>query len=108
MKIFKYKGQAIKILPKKEEKARPKIVKILPVGRWCEYYENRLPFPVECQFNSDIPLCIEKPNCKKCNRKVLFSDWKEGKWRNIATMIEKGENLSGMENPFIDKELLKE
>ncbi len=97
MRTFKYK---IKKAPKVISK--PKIVKTIPVGRWCEYYENRIPFPVECQFNSDIPGCQDKPNCKKCERKVIFSDWKAGKWRSIANRVQNGENLSLMENPFYD------
>ena len=68
-------------------------------GRWCEYYSGRLPYPLECQWNSDIPLCHKRPNCKHCKRKVQWAAWKTGEWSKIKTAIENGEDLTDMPAP---------
>lgn len=68
-------------------------------GKWCEYY-NRLPSPIECQNNCDIPMCHQRPNCKKCERKILISVWKQGKYRDISNRIDNGENLSHLPCPI--------
>lgn len=68
-------------------------------GRWCEYYEDRLPYPIECQSNHIVPLCVQRPNCLKCTRSVNWQAWKEGKWDRIKYAISQGEDLTGMEPP---------
>lgn len=74
------------------------------LGKWCQYYEGRIPYPIECQWNKVPPLCIAKPNCRKCNRDVKWDDWKEGKWEVINQNVKKGENLTDMSSPFIEME----
>jgi len=76
-----------------------KLVKIKKIGKWCAYYPGRLPFPIECQWNSVPPLCHDRPNCIKCNRKVTWQPWRNGIWDKIKYAISQGENLMDMESP---------
>jgi len=80
-------------------KSRFKKRKKKRIGRWCEYYSGRLPYPINCQSNAVIPLCHDKPNCKTCERKVHFQAWKFGYWEKIKYAINQGEDLTDMEAP---------
>jgi len=80
-----------------------KIVRKKPLGRWCEYYEGRLPYPIECQSNKEVPLCIDRPNCKKCNRHLEWADWKGGMWEKVNQAVQNGEDLTDMDSPCHNK-----
>jgi len=103
----------LKIQFKSKKKLIPKIIipttlrKIIikpKLGKWCQYYEGRIPYPIECQWNKVPPLCIAKPNCRYCKRDIKWDDWKSGKWEIISQNVQKGENLTDMESPFIEME----
>jgi len=70
-----------------------------PLGKWCKYYSGRLPFPIECQWNPEPPLCLEHPECKTCDRKVEWKSWKSGDWDKIIEAIKNGEDLTDMDPP---------
>jgi len=89
-------------LKKKFQKPTPKLVRMIKLkkpGRWCEYYTGRIPFPIECQWNSVPPLCHNRPNCIKCNRRVTWQKWKDGVWEKVKYAISQGEDLTDMESP---------
>jgi len=90
MKILKSKFR-------KKKTPKPLFKRKKPPGRWCEYYEGRIPFPIECQWNKEPPLCIDKPNCKHCKRGVEWKDWKMGKWDKIKEAVKNGEDLTDMD-----------
>ena len=83
-----------------------KLKRIEKVGKWCNYYKNRIPFPIECQWNSVPPLCHNRPKCVKCDRRVTWQKWKDGHWDKIKYAISQGENLTDMESP--EKETYEE
>jgi len=105
----------IKRKKKKPETKKPLLKKIKPrLGRWCEYYEGRLPFPIECAYNKETPFWVlyekgEKtiskntPNCPKCNRSIEYEDWKLGKWKKVEQEIKKGADLSDQPSPILKK-----
>jgi hypothetical protein len=75
-------------------------IKIKPkLGRWCQYYEGRLPYPIECQSNTDPALHQKRPFCRKCKRVVEWEPWKKGVWDKIKEAIKNGEDLQDMEAP---------
>jgi len=88
----------MKKLKKKFKKKSTRLVKVKKLGKWCSYYE-RLPFPIECQWNSVPPLCHDRPNCIKCNRKITWQPWRNGVWDKIKYAISQGEDLTDMESP---------
>jgi hypothetical protein len=88
----------------------PKIKKKKRIGRWCQYYEGRLPFPIECSTNKSIPITKifkggksfvlkARPLCKTCKRNPSFISWKEGRWDSIINAIKNGKDLSNMPAP---------
>jgi hypothetical protein len=81
------------------------------LGRWCEYYEGRLPFPIECSNNKAMPksylfkgsekiLVRDTSNCLKCNRNPSFISWKRGDWYRVIESIKKGDDLTDMDPPM--------
>jgi hypothetical protein len=106
------------------QKSRPKIQvenivkprpKIRTVGRWCNYYPGRLPYPIECSYNKEAPISYvyEKgtktqvknfPECPSCKRDIKWVDWKEGKWSKVIAEIKKGADLRDQPSPCIDPE----
>jgi len=103
--------EGIVIKPKPLFPINVKPIKIKPkLGRWCEYYEGRLPYPAECSSNQNMPLSQifkgkevitmrHTPNCPKCKRAPQFHAWKRGDWAKIIEAIKKGEDLSDMDPP---------
>ncbi len=74
------------------------------IGKWCKYYENRLPFPIECSSNKISPKRIifkgkkqtitkDTPDCSTCERFPQWHSWKRGDWDKIIEAIKEGENL---------------
>ncbi|RLD79761.1 MAG: hypothetical protein DRJ10_08320 [Bacteroidetes bacterium] len=92
----------MKKLKKKFQKKKPKLVKIKKLGRWCEYYVGRIPFPIECQWNQVTPLCQDRPNCVTCNRRVTWQKWKDGIWDKIKYAISQGDDLTDMPSPELE------
>lgn len=86
-------------LKKKFQKTKTILVKRKRIGRWCEYYLGRIPFPIECQWNQLPPLDYDRPNCATCNRRVTWQKWKDGVWDKIKYSISQGDNLTDMESP---------
>jgi len=84
---------------KKFKKIPINLPKIKKLGKWCEYYEGVLPYPINCQWNKQIPACFDKPNCKTCKRDVHFQAWKAGMWDHIKFAIQQGEDLTDMNAP---------
>jgi len=84
---------------KKKKRKLEKIIVKKKLGRWCEYYSGRLPYPIECQWNAQIPAVIDRPNCRKCKRSVHFQAWKYGIWEKIKYAIAQGEDLTNMNPP---------
>lgn len=79
-------------------------------GRWCEYYEGRIPYPIECSSNKDMPISQifkgreiitirSTPNCTECQRTVEWQSWKRGDWDKIMNAIKAGEDLTDMDPP---------
>ncbi|MCP4374014.1 MAG: hypothetical protein GY797_38805 [Deltaproteobacteria bacterium] len=115
MKVLKKKFK--KLLIKKKAPSLLKIpqkpikLKIKPkLGRWCEYYEGRLPYPMECSSNKSMPLSQifkgkevttirHTPNCVDCERAPQFHAWKKGDWAKIIEAIKRGEDLTDMDPP---------
>lgn len=92
-------------------KNKPKLLKIKKVGYWCSYYEGRIPFPIECSYNKQMPYeCIfihgkkkvikDFPECKTCDRFVSWEDWKLKKWDKIQEEVKKGKDLRNEPIPF--------
>ncbi len=116
---IKHSMRKIKIKLKK--KTKPKLKKIIPkeklklpkikkIGRWCNYYENRLPSPMECSYNKQTPieymfthgekkLIKSRMDCVKCKRYVTWVSWKNNVWNNIKEQIKKGEDLRDQPSP---------
>jgi hypothetical protein len=100
------------LLPKINK--RPKLKPIKKVGKWCDYYIGRLPFPIECSYNKLSPLEVifiqgkkkivkDFPNCSNCNRSVGYEDWKKGKWDKVKSEIKKGADLRNQPSPCLEK-----
>jgi len=103
MKQLKAKFRNLKIKKPVEKKVTPKLglLKIKKKqGRWCEYYEGRLPYSIECSYNKENPVLFKKPNCRNCERYVTWTSKVEGLWKNIITRIEKGEDLINEPSPL--------
>lgn len=94
---------------------KKKLKKIVLVGRWCEYIEGRLPYPIECAYNKASPIQYiykgnkrkrtkNTPNCKTCNRSIKYDDWKLGKWKKVEEEIKKGADLINQPSPIEEKE----
>jgi hypothetical protein len=94
---------------------KTKLKRIVIVGRWCEYIEGRLPYPIECSYNKNDPVQYifkgnkkkkikNTPNCKTCNRYVKYDDWKLGKWKKVEEEIKKGADLIDQPSPVVEKE----
>lgn len=114
----KYRKKESTSTPPKQltmEKIR-KITKIVkpkkskPVGRWCQYYSGRLPYPIECSNNKSMPVSTlftegkpkiirNFPACVYCERSPSFHSWKRGDWDKIIQAIENGEDLQNMPAP---------
>jgi len=107
-----YEGIVIKPKLKHIPLKKLKPIKIKPkLGRWCEYYSGRLPYPSECSFNKSMPvsrlfnsgkitIMHDRSNCVKCKRAPQFIPWKHGDWDKIKEAIEKGEDLTDMDPPM--------
>ena len=102
-KIFKKKSPPILILPKL--KIKPK------QGKWCDCYEGRLPYPIECQSNKqnpvsslfesgEITLLHDRTVCVECNRFVEWQSWKRGEWDKVKEAIANCEDLRDMDPPI--------
>jgi len=81
------------------------------LGRWCDCYEDRLPYPIECQGNKTAPksylfdsgkktLMHDRSMCVNCKRQVEFIPWKKGDWNKVKEAILNGEDLRDMDPPF--------
>lgn len=81
------------------------------LGKWCNYYEGRLPFPMECSTNKSMPVSKvykgkdvivirNTPDCPTCKRAPEFYSWKRGDWDKIKKAISKGEDLRDMPVPI--------
>ena len=108
MKVLKKKFRKIKKITKPILKP---IVRKPKVGRWCKYYEGRLPFPTECSMNKDMPITRlfkdgksivlrDRSECVKCDRNPHWIHWKNGVWSKVINEINKGEDLSDMPAPI--------
>lgn len=99
-----------KVLKKKFRKKKPaerkltKIIKKEKIGRWCDAYKGRLPYPIECTKNKRDPvLCIfkdgkkivlsDKSICLECVRQVTYKSWRNGDWDKIKEAIADKEDL---------------
>jgi hypothetical protein len=114
-KKFKKKFKKIPGGDKLEYKPKTTIVlpriKIKPKqGKWCDVYEGRLPYPIECQNNKASPisyifesgektLVYDRTCCIKCKRAVEFIPWKNGEWDKIKEAIANKEDLRDMFPP---------
>ena len=72
---------------------------ISKLGRWCQYYSGRIPFPIECESNCVAPLNYDRPFCQKCKRNVEYIAWKSGGWDKIIIAVKNGEDLTDMDSP---------
>lgn len=92
-------------------KPKPKLRPIKKIGMWCDYYQGRLPFPIECTYNRQSPLEVifvngEKkvvkntPKCPTCTRFITWEDWKLGKWNKVQAEIQKGADLRDQPSPI--------
>lgn len=114
---IKPKKKKIKLKPKKPKlqkikiEKKPKLKKITILGKWCDYYQGRLPFPIECSLNKEAPLQYifkgkekiktkETPNCITCERFPKYNDWKSGKWDKVKEEIKKGADLRNQPSPI--------
>ncbi len=89
----------------------PKLKKIKPKqGKWCDYYEGRLPFPIECTNNKRFPedsyfvdgkkvVTKTMPLCIKCERYPQYHSWKRGDWDEIIELIKQVKDLREMDPP---------
>lgn len=112
---IKKKKPSLKKIPISTKPIKKKQLKrIVVVGRWCEYIEGRLPYPIECSYNKNSPvqyvykggkrkLTKNTPKCPKCKRFVKFDDWKLGKWKKVEEEIKKGANLIDQPSPVLEK-----
>jgi len=113
MRVLKKKYRKKKKLPKLIKiPTKLKPIKIKPkIGRWCEYYDGHLPYPMECSYNKKMSVSavfkgVEKtilrnfPNCENCNRAVDYTSWKSGLWDKVKEAIAKGEDLTDMDSPI--------
>lgn len=113
MKVLKKRfKKKYKKLSKIEPKHTLKPIKIKPkLGRWCIYYEGRLPFPTECSNNKSMPmthlfkdgkkiLLNDRRECINCKRNPQWIAWKSGVWNNVIKEIKKGEDLTDMPAPL--------
>jgi hypothetical protein len=96
-KIITQESKLPKIIPKEEKKP---LRKIPTVGRWCEYFPGRLPYPIECHYGRTFPYVAERPNCRTCERSVEYTAWKSGVWRRVIEEIKKGIDLRDQPSPF--------
>ena len=104
-------------LKKKYRKKLKKIIKLpkIPVkkklGRWCKYYEGRLPYPIECSTNKNMPLSAiynkgkesiirDNSDCPDCTRNVEWPSWKRGSWDKVIAAIAQGEDLTDIKESF--------
>lgn len=110
MKVLKKKYRKIIKIPK-IKKPLPKIIIKPKLGCWCDYYEGRLPYPIECQTNKSSPktylfdagkktLLHNRTKCADCIRSVEFIPWKDGHWDKVKEAIINGEDLRDMPSPF--------
>lgn len=114
----------MKVLKRKIKKRRPggdklkykPIIRVLTKikkkqGRWCDCYDGRLPYPVECQSNKSQPithvfdsgkktLVYDRTACIDCKRAVEFIPWKRGDWDKVKEAIINGDDLRDMDPPF--------
>ena len=127
MKVLKKKFQKIrikrpvKVVPGGDKlKYEPIIILKLPkikikpkLGRWCEYYDGRIPYPAECSYNKSSPVGVyfkkgemivthKRENCPDCKRSVDWRSWKDGAWEKIKYAISQGEDLTDMNPPNQD------
>ena len=110
MKRLKLKFKR-KTLPESlvEEKETPKTKVLLGLqktkikkkqGRWCEYYEGRVPYPIECGTNRKHPRVCTHPNCLTCERSVSYRPWKNNIWDDVIERVSKGrQDLSDWPSP---------
>lgn len=109
MKILKKKFQKIKH-PNKPILKLPTIKIKRKQGRWCEYYEGRLPYPAECSYNKTSPIGAyfkkgkmftthKREKCPDCKRSVDWRSWKDGDWDRIQYAISQGDDLTDMNPP---------
>lgn len=109
MKVLKKKFKKKKIL--QTPRILKKIIKEPKIGRWCSYYEGRLPFPIECSHNKTQPvtkifkdgkstIIKNTPNCVNCTRNPEFLEWKKGEWDKVKEAIINGEDLRDMDPPM--------
>ncbi len=110
MKVLKKKFRK-KEPAEKDKLNRPickKIIMKKKLGRWCNCYEGRLPYPIECQNNKLHPityifkdgkktLLCDRSICLSCERQVEFIPWKGGRWEKIKTAIANSEDLRDMD-----------
>ncbi len=110
--IIKRTQEGIVIKPQNNTHKTPlKPIKIKKkLGRWCEYYEGRLPYPIECSNNKSMPTSYmfkgeektkvrDNSNCPNCKRAPSFIAWKRGVWDKIKNAITNGEDLTDMDSP---------
>jgi hypothetical protein len=101
-------------LPKITKK--PKLKPIKKIGKWCNCYPGRLPFPIECSNNKSSPYEViftngkkkivkNFPDCPTCKRDIKWTDWKEGKWDKVKLEIKKGADLRNQPSPCLEKNL---
>ncbi len=97
---LKYEPQTVIVL----HRIKPK------QGKWCDCYEGRLPYPIECQSNKAAPvsyifesgdktLVHDRSMCIDCKRFVEFLPWKRGDWNKIKEAIANKEDLRDMDPP---------
>jgi len=109
-RVLKEKYRKIQKPIIKKARKITKIIKPKKIGRWCSYYENRLPYPVECANNKSNPVSTifkdgkpritrNYPNCVCCKRNPTFYSWKKGDWDLIIQAIADGEDLSNHPAP---------
>lgn len=102
-KIFKRKPKSILALPLIKIKRKK--------GKWCDCYEGRLPYPIECQSNKASPisyvfesgestLVYDRSICVDCKRQVEFIPWKSGEWDKVKKAIANCEDLRDMDPPM--------
>lgn len=89
----------------------PTLKRIKPKqGKWCSYYEGRLPFPIECASNRDMLevsyfkdkkkyVLKDFSECKNCKRYPVYSYWKRGDWDHIIKLIKENKDLREMNPP---------
>lgn len=86
MKLFRRK----KLIEKRSETTKPEPQKL---GKWCDGVRGRLPYPIECSSAQKL----HKQTCIGCDRQVEYASWKRGAYREIATKIDGGIDMSTTE-----------